>query len=75
MATAGFPVCEEIFKINVGQYTNDIGKIFIFKAKTPSRGWEQKFLNRHPTISKRTENRISKRQIVTKNVVRSRLSV
>lgn len=71
MAAAGHPICEEILKINVGQYAKHLGKAGVFKSGTPSRGWVRRFLNRHPTISKRTANPISKRRIVTPDQVRS----
>lgn len=70
MAAAGHPICEEILKINVAQYAKQLGKSEAFRSGIPSRGWVLRFLKRHPTISKRTANPISKRRIVTPDEVR-----
>lgn len=71
MAVAGLPVCEEILRISVGQFAKRLGKQDVFPHGMPSKGWITKFLKRHPDVSKRTANPISKKRIISENEVRS----
>lgn len=70
MAHAGFPVNEKILMIQVGEAVKHLGKPDAFKTELPSRGWVQRFMKRHPQLSRRIANNLAKRRVVRAEDIR-----
>lgn len=70
-AEAGYPVSEKLLMLQVGDVVKCLGRSEVFKNGIPGRGWVRRFLQRHPELSKRTANNLSKRRVVTEADVRN----
>ncbi|XP_062534116.1 uncharacterized protein LOC134203259 [Armigeres subalbatus] len=69
-AKAGHPVDEKRAIVHVAEVAKSIGKEAVFKNGIPSRGWFARFMKRHPELSRRTANNLSKTRVVTELDVR-----